>query len=254
MKNIEISLLVENWVCNTELLWEWGVSMYIKYWDKKFLFDTWATWIFVNNAKKMWVNLNNIDLIALSHHHDDHIWWLVNTNFADNKTILTHSDVFKKVWNKIKWNYKKIISDKVYNITDEIFFLWEIERKTDFEKWSYGEDKMLDDTALAIKTKKWVVVITWCSHSWIVNICEYAKKITWENKLYWVLWWFHLLDSFWWIDDYKKWQIEKTLEYFKNEKPKYLYPFHCIDFNILVEFKKEFNIKKLATWDTVIIK
>ena len=113
---------------------------------------------------------------------------------------------------------------------------------------------MLDDTALVIKTEKWLVVITGCSHSWIVNICEYAKKVTWENKLYWVLWWFHLLDSFWWADSCEKWQIEKTLKYFKDESPKHLYPFHCVDFNILAEFKKEFNIEKLYTWSKVIFK
>jgi len=253
MNKLEVSLLVENWVCNTELLWEWWVSMYIKYWNKKFLFDTWATWIFLKNSEEMWVDLSDINLIVLSHHHEDHTWWLLNTDFANNKNILAHWITFDKIWEKIKWNYNKIISNWVHNITDEIFFLWEIPRVTNFEKWEYWNDKMLDDTALAIKTKKWVVVITWCSHSGIVNICEYAKKVTWENNLYWVLWWFHLLDSFWWDDDFSEWQIEETIKYFKKENPKYLYPFHCVDFNILTEFKKEFNIDKVYTWSRILI-
>lgn len=254
MDYIEISLLVENWVSDMGILWEWWVSMLIKYKNNKFIFDTWLSWIFIENSKKMWIDLSNIDLIVLSHHHIDHIWWLVNTNFADKKSVLAHSEVFNKVWYKIIWNYKKIISNNLYNISDEIFFLWEIPRISSFEKWYYWDEKMLDDTALAIKTNKWVVVITWCSHSWIVNICEYAKKVTWEKKLYWVLWGFHLLDTFGWIDDFEEWQIEKTLEYFRKENPKYLYPFHCVDFNILCEFKKNFNIEKLSTGNKIIIK
>ena len=253
MENIEISLLVENGVCDTDLLGEWGVSMYIKYKEKAFLFDTWATWVFIENAKQMWINLDTIKLVVLSHHHDDHVGWLFSTQFAENKSILAHSELFKKVWEKINWNYKKIESDSVYEISKGMYFLWEIPRKNDFERWNYWEDKMRDDTALAFKTDSWVLVVSWCSHAWIVNICEYAKKVTWEERLYWVLWGFHLLDTFGWIDDYKEWQVEKTLEYFKKEKPKYLYPFHCVDFNILTEFKKEFDIEKLSTGSKIII-
>jgi len=254
MNNIEVSLLVENWVCNTKLLWEWWLSIHIKHKVTDILLDTWASWIFLGNSDQMWINLDNTELIVLSHFHGDHVWWLLNTNFAENKSVLAHSKVFKKIWSKILWKYKKIISNDVFNISDEIFFLWEIPRITNFEKWDYWKDKMLDDTALAIKTEKWTVVITWCSHSWIVNICEYAKKVTWDDNLYWVLWWFHLLDSLWWKDDCDEIQIDKTIDYFKEQKPKYIYPFHCVDFNILSEFKKEFNIDKLSTWSKITIK
>lgn len=253
MDNIEIRLLVENSVSDIDLLWEWGLSLYVKYKDKQLLFDTWATWIFIQNSKKMWINLDKIDLIVLSHHHNDHVGWIINTNFANNKYILAHNEVFNKIWWEIKWNYKKIISNNIYKINDEIYFLWEIPRKTNFEKWNYWNDNILDDTALVIKTSKGIIIISWCAHSWIVNICEYAKEVTWENKIYWVLGGFHLLDTFWWIDDYEKWQIEETISYFKKENPKYLYPFHCVDFNILAKFKNKFNIEKLSTWSRIII-
>lgn len=253
MEEILISLLVENSVCNTWFVWEWGLSLYIKYKNNKILFDTWSSWIFIENSKKIWINLNDVDLIVLSHHHDDHTWWIINTNFANNKKVLAHNDVFKKVWELIKWNYSRIETKNFYKISEDIFFLWEIPRINSFEKWNYWENRMLDDTALAIKTKKWIIVITGCSHSWIVNICEYAKKITKESKIYWVLGGFHLLDSFWWIDDCSDKQIKETIEYFKKEKPKYLYPFHCVDFNILCQFKSIFDVKKVSTWDKIII-
>ncbi len=250
MKNIlRISILVENWVCDTHVKAEWWLSMFIEFWDKKILWDSWMSDIFLENAKNMKLNLNKIDLIILSHFHDDHTWWLKNTNFAEQKSILAHPRVFSEVWKNIKWNYKKIESKWVYEITKDFYFLWEIPRIS-FEKWTYWKDKMLDDTALAIKTKKWLVVIAWCSHSWIVNICEYAKKITKEDKIYWLIWGLHLLKMVW-DDNSSNEDIDKTIEYFEKEKIQKLYPIHCVDFFVLAKMKQKFDIEKLYTWNIV---
>ena len=216
-KKLKISILVENWVCDTHVKAEWGLSMFIEFWYKKILWDSWISDIFFENAKNMKINLNKTDLIVLSHFHDDHTWWLKNTNFAEQKTILAHPRVFKEVWKYIKWNYKKIESKWVYEIAKDFYFLWEIPR-TSFELWKYWKDEMLDDTALVIKTKKWLIVIAWCSHSWIVNICEYAKKITKENKIYWLIWWLHLLKMSW-KDNSSDENIKKTISYFEKENP-----------------------------------
>ena len=247
---LKIAILVENWVCDTWLKWEWGLSMFIEFNWTKILWDTWGTWIFLENAKKMNINLQKIDTIVLSHYHNDHTGWIKNTNFADNKKIIAHPRVFKEIWDKIKWNYQKIESSWVYKISDEIYFLWEIKRTTDFEPWKYLNDKMLDDTALAIKTKKWLVVVAWCSHSWIVNICEYAKKVCNEDRIYGLIWWLHLLAKVWEENASKK-QIDETIKYLKDEKIEKLYPMHCVDFEILSKMDSEIWIKKLYTWDIV---
>lgn len=249
-KKLKISILVENWVCDIWFKWEWWLSMYIEFDWKTILWDTWFSNLFLENSKNMKVNLEKIDLIVLSHFHNDHTWWLKNTNFADWKSILGHPRVFKEIWKNILWNYNKIESKDVYNISENIYFLWEIERISDFEEWKYWKDKMLDDTALVINTQKWLVIIAWCSHSWIVNICEYAKKITWKNKIYWLIWWFHLLKMTW-NDLSSDEQIEKTMKYLEQEKIEKLYPMHCVDFEILSEMYKRFKIKKLYTWDVV---
>ena len=249
-KKLKISILVENWVCDIWLKWEWWLSMLIEMWKNKILWDTGLTDIFLDNAKKMKKDLEKIDLIVLSHFHDDHTWWIKNTTFANNKKVLAHPRVFKKIWDKIKGDYKKIESSEVYKISEDIYFLWEIERTTKFEKWKYWKDKMLDDTALVIKTKKGIVIIAGCSHSGIVNICEYAKKVCNEDKIYWLIWWFHLLKMVWY-DNISDDQIKKTLEYLKEESIEKLYPMHCVDFEILSEMHKEFNIRKIYTWDIV---
>lgn len=249
-KKLKVSILVENWVCDLKLKWEWGLSMFIEFDWKNILWDSWQTDVFLENAKQMRIDLDKTDLIVLSHFHDDHTWWLKNTNFADNKKIVAHPRVFKEIWEEINWDYTKIESEKVYNITENIYFLWEVERTIKYEKGNYWKDKMLDDTAIIIKTKKWLVIIAWCSHSGIVNICEYAKKVTGESKIYGLIWWFHLLKMVW-IDKSSDEQIEKTINYFKDEQIEKLYPIHCVDFEILAEMKNVLNISKLYAGDVV---
>jgi 7,8-dihydropterin-6-yl-methyl-4-(beta-D-ribofuranosyl)aminobenzene 5'-phosphate synthase len=247
---LKISILVENWVCWAKVKWEWGLSMFVEYDWKNILWDTGQTDIFLENAKQMKVNLDKTDFIVLSHFHYDHTWWIKMTNFANNKKIIAHPRVFKEIWDEIKGNYEKIESSWFYKITENIYFLWEIKRTTIFEKWAYWKDKMLDDTALVVKTKKGLVILAWCSHSWIINICEYAKQITWEQKIYWVIWGFHLLQM-WWIDQASEEQITKTIDYFKENNVEKLFPMHCVDFAILSRMQQELNIKKLYTWDKV---
>ncbi len=246
----KISILVENWVCDIWLKGEWWLSMFIEFDWKKILWDTWWTEIFLENAQTMNINIDESDLIVLSHFHSDHVGWIKSTNFANNRKILTHPRVFDEIWSEIQWKYAKIESKWVYDITSKIFFLWEIERTSIFEEGVYWKDTMLDDTAMVLNTKKGLFIIAWCSHSWIVNICEYAKKVTWKNKIYWLVWGLHLLKMVW-EDMSSDLQIEQTLNYFEKEKIERLYPIHCVDFEVLSEMQKRFNIKKLYAWDVI---
>lgn len=125
----------------------------------------------------------------------------------------------------------------------DIYYLGQIPRKNSFEQGGFKDDKMLDDSAIAIKTKEGVVIIAGCSHSGICNICEYAKKVT-GQKLYAVIGGFHLFEN-----DQKA--VKGTIEYFKAEKPKHLYPMHCVDFPILSILHSVFNIVKKSTGDSI---
>jgi 7,8-dihydropterin-6-yl-methyl-4-(beta-D-ribofuranosyl)aminobenzene 5'-phosphate synthase len=113
----------------------------------------------------------------------------------------------------------------------------------EFEIGQRGSDKMLDDSALAFKTKNGAVVVTGCSHSGICNMCEYAKKIT-GQKLYAVIGGFHLLHA-------SESLLDNTIDYFKNEKPKLIFPMHCVDTPALSRFYSEFGIMKVAAGDII---
>lgn len=226
---------------------EWGFSAYIQKNNINILFDTGHTGIYKNNAEKLNIDLQNTNFVVLSHHHWDHAGGLQHHNFNEKKQLICHPEVFIKLSidesEKLKKDFKIIVSEKQYEFSEGVYFLGEIPRINKFEKGTYKDDKMLDDSALAIKSQKGVVVISGCSHSGICNICEYAKRIT-DQKLYAVIGGFHLFD----VD---REAVNRTIDYFKSEKPEYLFPMHCIDLPTLSKFHSVFEIQKLSTCDTI---
>lgn len=136
-----------------------------------------------------------------------------------------------------------LCENSILEFSKNIFYLWEIPRNNSFENWDFENDNMSDDSAIVIKSKNWAIVITGCSHSGICNICEYAKKISNQN-LYAIIWWFHLFEE-------NNEMIKNTIDYFKNENPKYLLPMHCIDVPTLSKFYTTFWIKKYSTGDII---
>ena len=105
-----------------------------------------------------------------------------------------------------------------------------------------NDDFILDDSALAIKTDKGLVVIAGCSHAGICNIIEYAKKIT-KSNIYAVIGGFHLKK----LNDIS----QKTIEYFKKENIEHIYPGHCVKEPVLTEFEKQLNAKRLHSGDVI---
>lgn len=69
---MKIISLVDN-VSNRENIgFEHGLSMYIEHKNKKLLFDMGQTDLFEENAKKLGIDLSEIDIAVLSHGHYDH--------------------------------------------------------------------------------------------------------------------------------------------------------------------------------------
>ncbi len=64
-------VLIDN-ITKSDLISEWGLSFYIEYNGHKILLDTGASGNFAENAKKMGINLEEIEYGVLSHAHYDH--------------------------------------------------------------------------------------------------------------------------------------------------------------------------------------
>lgn len=245
---MKVSVLTENsagrshpWEC----LAEWGLSLYLEIGDVRILFDSGHKGTFSQNAEKLGVDLDTADFVVLSHHHWDHTGGLRFQKFKTKKQLVTHPRVPEAVLAEqsldLAADFHLITSRKPLEFSPGIYYLGEIPRQTEFEKGTYENDPMPDDSALAIKTAKGTIVVTGCSHAGVCNILEYAKKITGQS-IYGVMGGFHLFE-----DDPAA--IAGSIAYFKHQKPTFLFPMHCVDHAAMSAFYTNFKVKKYGAGD-----
>ena len=162
---MRLVVLIDNCTINGKnLKGEGGASYYIEDEDKKFLLDTGASGLFMENAKNLDINLDDIDTVVLSHGHYDHAGGIKDfiESRDDKINIICHPLSFNK---KKKGNtnmgapYRKdeIIklanvnfSDKPVKVSKNITYLGQIPDIMDFEnrklirKWVKKEMKNND--------------------------------------------------------------------------------------------------------------
>ncbi|MFC2086942.1 MBL fold metallo-hydrolase [Bacteroidota bacterium] len=234
---------------------EFGLSYYIE--EKiKILFDTGPTDIFLKNAKILNKNLHETDYIVLSHGHWDHGNGL---QYLFGQKLICHPQTFVRRFKKdgtyvgliiteeaASKQFNLISTNEPYQISDKIYYLGEIPRHNDFEfqdqvyfKNDGSFDYVQDDSALAIDTKQGLIIVSGCSHSGICNIIEHAKNIIDSRKVHAVIGGFHLQN----VDE----RLERTIEYFKNEKIDLVLPSHCTSYEVKFEFYKHFNMQQVTS-------
>ncbi len=246
---MKVTILVENTKLDNDLIAEHGFSCFIEVDKKRILFDTGQTGIVVENAKKLNVDLTNLDYIILSHGHYDHVNGLpaIVDLYKSHKLkkwpiIIAHPDVFlprrrdgvKKGSSFSKNEIEKLFEikyiTKPFWITDAICISGEIPRKNSFENKkplgekkvgvSWQDDFVKDEISLFCKSEDGIVIISGCSHPGIINTICYSKKICKDEKILDVIGGLHLKIA---IDDF----IEKTLLSFQSEKVSNMHACHC---------------------------
>ena len=253
---MKLSVLTEN-TAQGYFAAEHGLSYFIEYDNKKILFDTGQTNLFLKNAEKLNIDIDKTDAIVLSHGHFDHGNGL---KYLNNKKLICHQTAFIKRYRKSNNSYvglnlsfdelnKKfeiIKSKNLYKITENIIFLGEIPRSNSFEAKTTAyidetrkDDFIPDDSAIAIIKNNKLIIVAGCSHSGICNIIEYAKKITGLTKIKAVIGGFHLKEN--------NLQTKQTIKYFKEQNIEQILPSHCTQFPALVAFYNEFKIKQVKS-------
>ncbi|MDD2969765.1 MAG: MBL fold metallo-hydrolase [Lachnospiraceae bacterium] len=261
---MEIRVLVDN---NTFIdqyyLGEPAASFYMEVDKKRILFDCGYSDVLLKNAEKMKIDLNKLDVIVLSHGHNDHTGGLVHlTEQCDLSgcKLVAHPDCFHKkqfegepigsplTLPQLSKLIEIELSREPARLTENLFFLGEIPEYFTYEKREpIGEcerngkwipDQLLDDTALAYKTSDGVFIITGCSHSGICNIAEYAKKITGCEKISGILGGFHIFKE--------SEKLTGTIQYLKENQIQKLYPSHCVSFRAKAMIDREIRISDVA--------
>lgn len=230
--------------------------------ETKFLLDTGYSDLCIKNAESLGLDISQISAIVLSHGHNDHtggLKYLFDKQNMSNTNIIAHPNAFipKLLINAsigsplsetyLRENSKLSLSKRPTKVSRHITFLGEIPSLNNFEKRkSFGklcnstndEDSVMDDSALVYNSGKGLFIITGCSHSGICNIIEYAKQVCNEERVIGVIGGFHLFE----VSD----TLTKTINYFKANNIKELYPCHCVSFAVKAEIHKHIPIHEVG--------
>jgi len=254
---MKLTILVDNnTLIDNNLRGEPGLSIYIEDGEKKILFDAGYSDLFIENAQQLSINPLDVDFVVLSHGHLDHIWGLVplvqlysEAVFKGQRfkkpRLVTHPHTFAgKTYDdsteigsllsrdRITAYFQTTLSKEPVCLTERMVFLGEIERTNDFEvkkppgkiRESDKDDFLIEDSAMAYKSSRGLVIITGCSHSGICNIVEYAMKVCGDDRVVDIVGGFHLLNP-------PRKQLRGTVEYMKALKPDSVHACHCTDIN-----------------------
>lgn len=250
-----------------------AVSYFIEEDGAKVLFDAGYSNAFIANARKLGVDLLDLDFVVLSHGHLDHTWGLVPLVrlFAESqleglrvsrpalvahpaalapRRMESHPQVGSLLTGEQLSRFFHLrLSREPVPLTGRLTFLGEIERRTDFEARSplgvveeAGQEKddfLLDDSALAYRSPQGLVVVTGCSHSGICNILEHAKKVCGDDRVLGILGGLHLLDP-------APEQLAGTAAYLKALRPRSLHACHCTDLPSKIALSSVADLKEVG--------
>jgi len=255
VKNVQITVLIEDTKSNAKpkLQAKHGLSFFIKAKiddsEVTVMLDTGpSSSILLHNVEKLGVNLEDVDVVALSHGHYDHTGGLIEAlkQMKKRVPVIGHPTVFDPKLSMmphlrlIGAPFKRsdvesvggvpLLATGPVKIADGITTTGEVPRTTAFENvrgfWtvkdrSFVDDLMLDDQSLVIDVEdKGLIVVAGCAHSGIINTIKYAQKITGNSRVYAVLGGFHLISA----DDKR---IQATADELEKFSPAFIGPCHC---------------------------
>lgn len=192
--------LVENTSISEELKSEHGLSLYIETKKHKLLFDLGASGLFAENAKKLNVDLAEVDLVVISHGHYDHGGGLnAFLNVNKKAQIYLNQKAFGKYYSNrpggekayiglddsLMSNERFIYSGDYLCIDDELELFSNVRGRNLYPSGNqdlfmkrgseYVQDDFAHEQSLVIKEDGKEVLIAGCAHNGIVNIIEHVR-------------------------------------------------------------------------------
>ena len=254
MRDLKIQAIVDNHRRpETELLaTEAGLSYWIDYGEKSFLFDTGDGEAIQRNLPALKRDLESIDSIILSHGHYDHtggLAWVLRGN--QRAEIYAKTTVAKPLWSERVTGFATAgMSQEAASLAVDRFHYFEsvIEIAPDFFLipkasecyprpasskflWEGNEGNLQPDSFdhecfIVVKRANGLIVITGCSHQGVSNMVDQAKRLFPDQPVLHVIGGFHLQGR---KPDFHERQetIDAVGEYLQENTVQTVYTGHC---------------------------
>jgi 7,8-dihydropterin-6-yl-methyl-4-(beta-D-ribofuranosyl)aminobenzene 5'-phosphate synthase len=223
LSDLTLTILYDNYTFNPELESDWGFSCLIEGLEKTILFDTGTKGkILMSNMKKMEKDPADIDIVVLSHIHQDHTGGMELFLDMNNKV---------KVYLPVSFpaDFKKMIRDKGATIT-------EVSGPVEIIKGVKTTGEMgveIIEQSLVIDTEKGSMIITGCAHPGIVDIVKKSAEIS-GSKILIAMGGFHLIRT-------GENKINEIIGVFREMGINYAAPSHCSGDKTLEMFKTSYG-------------
>jgi len=250
---MRIITLIENFVNGGNLQSEHGLSLYIETDRQKILFDTGQSGLFLQNALKLGISIENIDTLVLSHGHYDHAGGLYHFLERNKKAnVFAKREVFDPkyrsdgTFNGIQKNddllkNRLFYVDEITELDEEVFIIPNIPIHHPVDTHYNGflksintemvADKFDDELFMVLKQQNQINIITACSHRGITNICQTASDY-FKLQTNLILGGFHMKDC-------TTEQYLHITHYLRMLQPKMLAICHCTGIEKFADFRCE---------------
>lgn len=226
----------------------------------------------VKNAKRLGINLQEVEAVVLSHGHFDHYGGILSVLDAIGKKelpIYSHPDLFVP-----RGFGNETIMECSYNLTNDdihshggriieareplalfddlLLISGEVPRETHYESGSPSEcrkinDKwvkspeVVDERVMIFNLQdKGLCVFTACGHTGVINATKYAKQLTGINPIHLVMGGFHLAPTV--VAD----RINPTVDDLALIDPTYIVTGHCTGAKAQAELTSRFPEKHIT--------
>lgn len=224
---IEIHVIVDNNPYKEGLDTEWGFSCLVRGTSKTILFDTGHSDVtLLDNMRKMNITPEEVDVVVLSHIHDDHIGGLHGFFEKNHDVTIYLPNTFPKYTKK---SYKAS-GARVFEVTKSL--------KICDRVYSTGVlEGLRQEQSLVLHLDSVNIVITGCAHPGIVKILKKAKEII-EDDIHLVMGGFHLTGGI--LGPPSLNELE-TISSFNDIGVRYVGPAHCSGDQAMRFFKRTYQ-------------
>ncbi len=271
-----IKALVENTAISKDFGKEHGLSLYIETKNYKILFDVGASQLFLENAKKLDVDIADVDFLVISHGHYDHGGGLEGFLQKNSKAkVFVHNLAFGQHYairpddnfdfigldEKLKQKEQIVLTSDQFLIRDGIQVLSNVFQKEAPPKSNGGllmvhegqkvEDNFFHEQNLVIEEDGKILLVTGCAHNGITNILEHFYSVKGRMPDY-VIGGFHLSSPSGTSETPST--IDRIAKYLLSSKAKY-FTCHCTGIEAYERLKSAMgaNIDYLSTGSEITI-